>query len=88
MVDVGDSDKTVKFMVIEPAKGEYQKMQLANDKELKIKVYGTNPKITRLLRINPFKFPSDKIHIYEQFGQADREFLTSAGQCMQRCRLY
>lgn len=24
MVDVGDSDKTVKFMVIEPAKGEYK----------------------------------------------------------------
>ena len=68
MVDVGDSDKTVKFMVIEPAKGEY-KNALANDKELKIKVYGTNPKITRLLRINPFKFPSDKIHIYEHLDR-------------------
>ena len=67
-IDVGDSEKNVKFMVIEPAKGEY-KNALANNKKFKIRVYGTNPKITRLLRINPFKFPSDKIHIYEHLDR-------------------
>lgn len=68
VVDVGDLKKKVKFMVIEPAKGEY-KNALANNKQFKIRVYGTNPKITRLLRVNPFKFPSDKIHIYEHLDR-------------------
>ena len=59
---IGDTENTVKFMVIEPAKGEY-KNALAKNKHLNVSVYGTNPRITKLLRINPFKFPSDKIHI-------------------------
>lgn len=61
---IADTDETVKFMVIEPAKGEY-KNALAKNSHLNVRVYGTNPNITKLLRMNPFKFPSDKIHIYE-----------------------
>ena len=67
-VGIGDSDETVKFMVIEPAKGEY-KNALANNEQFDLHVYGTNPKLTQLLRINPFKFPSDKIHIYEHLDR-------------------
>lgn len=70
---VGDSGETVKFMVIEPAKGEY-KNALAKNKKYQIKVYGTNPSITPLLRINPFRFPSDKIHIYEHLDKLTEIF--------------
>lgn len=72
-ITVGDSDETVKFMVIEPAKGEY-KNALAKNKKFGIKVYGTNPSITPLLRINPFRFPSDKIHIYEHLDKLTEIF--------------
>lgn len=44
------------FMVIEPAKGEY-KNYFGNDAD--INVYGTNPKKTKLLNINPFWFNED-----------------------------
>lgn len=70
---IGDSDKTVKFLVIEPAKGEY-KNALAKNKKYHINVYGTNPNITKLLRINPFKFRSDKIHIYEHLDKLTEIF--------------
>lgn len=70
---IGDSDESVKFMVIEPAKGEY-KHALAKNKKFDIRVYGTNPNITKLLRINPFKFPSDKIHIYEHLDKLTEIF--------------
>lgn len=70
---IGDSDDSVKFMVIEPAKGEY-KHALAKNKKFDIRVYGTNPNITKLLRINPFKFPSDKIHIYEHLDKLTEIF--------------
>ena len=70
---IGDSDDNVKFMVIEPAKGEY-KHALAKNKKFDVRVYGTNPNITKLLRINPFKFPSDKIHIYEHLDKLTEIF--------------
>ena len=70
---IGDTENTVKFMVIEPAKGEY-KNALAKNKHLNVSVYGTNPRITKLLRINPFKFPSDKIHIYEHLDKLTEIF--------------
>jgi len=70
---IGNSDENVKFMVIEPAKGEY-KHALAKNSEFDIRVYGTNPNITKLLRINPFKFPSDKIHIYEHLDKLTEIF--------------
>lgn len=50
-----------KCLIIEPAKGEYK--DVFGD----FTVLGTNPKITKLLRINPFRFPSgdNGIHILE-----------------------
>ena len=51
----------IKFMVIEPAKGEYKNVfGHCTD----VQVYGTNPESAELLKINPFKFAS-KIHILE-----------------------
>lgn len=55
----------VKFLVIEPAKGEYKNI-FGNDKD--VIVYGTNPKISELLRINPFSFPNS-VHIYEHMDR-------------------
>ena len=42
------------FLVVEPAKGEYKDV-FGNDP--RVDIYGTNPDITSLLRINPFSFP-------------------------------
>ncbi|WP_103641438.1 ATP-binding protein [Campylobacter concisus] len=58
-------EKNVKFLVIEPAKGEYKHV-FGNDKD--VSVYGTNPNLTALLRINPFKFTSE-IHILEHLDR-------------------
>jgi len=54
-------DAEKKFLVIEPAKGEYKYEfgSLPN-----VRVYGTNPKFTDLLRINPFYFDRN-IHVLE-----------------------
>lgn len=54
-----------KFLVVEPAKGEYKNV-FGN-----VAVYGTNPKITKLLRINPFRFPSgdNGIHVLEHIDR-------------------
>lgn len=55
----------IPFLVIEPAKGEYKNVfgQFAD-----VSVYGTNPKKNDLLRINPFRFPSD-IHVLEHLDR-------------------
>ena len=50
-----------KFMVIEPAKGEYKHV-FGNRPD--VHVYGSNPDYSELLKINPFKFPKG-IHILE-----------------------
>lgn len=56
---------SVKFMVIEPAKGEYKdKFGHRND----VRVLGTNSKKTELLRINPFSFPDD-VHVLEHIDK-------------------
>lgn len=47
-----------KFLVIEPAKGEYKDV-FGNEH-----IYGTNPLKTPLLKINPFKFP-EGVHVLE-----------------------
>ncbi len=70
---IDDPNENVKFMVVEPAKGEY-KHALAKNEKLDVRVYGTNPSITKLLRLNPFKFPSDKIHIYEHLDKLTEIF--------------
>ena len=54
-----------KFLVIEPAKGEYKNV-FGNIKG--ISVYGTNPAVSRLLRINPFSFPKE-VHILEHLDR-------------------
>ena len=46
----------VPFLVIEPAKGEYKEV-FGGRKD--VSVYGTNPLITPLLKINPFSFPEN-----------------------------
>ena len=59
----------VHFLIIEPAKGEYK-----NVFRDYFDVYGTNPLVSTLLKINPFKFPSkyeikdDKGNVIEKKG--------------------
>ena len=55
----------ISFLVIEPAKGEYKDI-FGNDKD--VAVYGTNPDISDLLRINPFSFPKG-IHVFEHMDR-------------------
>ena len=57
--------KDVKFLVVEPAKGEYKNI-FGNKSD--VTVFGTNPLIMNLLRINPFSFPKE-IHIYEHLDR-------------------
>ncbi|WP_139855688.1 ATP-binding protein [Aequorivita sinensis] len=57
--------KQIKFMVIEPAKGEYKNV-FGNRSE--VTVYGTNPNYSQVLKINPFTFP-EEIHIYEHIDR-------------------
>ncbi len=55
----------VKFLVVEPAKGEYKK-DFANLKGLNI--FCTNPRQYRMLKLNPFRF-HDNIHILEHLDR-------------------
>lgn len=55
----------VKFLVVEPAKGEY-KHAFGNDKT--VSVFGTNPAYMDLLKINPFSFPK-KLHVLEHIDR-------------------
>ena len=51
----------IPFLVIEPAKGEYKDV-FGNWDD--VNVYSTNPDISELININPFKFPKS-IHVLE-----------------------
>lgn len=51
----------IKFMIIEPAKGEYKNV-FGNRNN--VTVLGTNPNYSELLKINPFKFPKS-VHVLE-----------------------
>lgn len=53
------------FMVIEPAKGEYKNV-FGHMQD--VEVYGTNPNIMTMLKINPFAFPQD-IHVEEHIDR-------------------
>lgn len=55
----------VKFLVVEPAKGEYKNI-FGSMKD--VSVYGTNPIVSPLLRINPFSFPRN-IHVLEHMDR-------------------
>lgn len=56
-----------KFLVIEPAKGEYKNV-FGN-----VNVYGTNPLLMPLLRINPFSFPKG-VHVLEHIDRLTEIF--------------
>ena len=58
-------ERNVRFLVIEPAKGEYKDV-LGNRDD--VEVFGTNPKLAPLLRINPFSFPAD-VHVLEHLDR-------------------
>ena len=57
--------KKVNFMVIEPAKGEYQRVFGGMSD---VWSYGTNPNLAEMLRINPFSFPDD-VHVTEHIDR-------------------
>ncbi len=59
--------KNVKFLVVEPAKGEYKSV-FGGQKG--VTVYGTNPllKEYQMLHINPFSFPSG-VHVLEHMDR-------------------
>lgn len=58
-------DAGVKFLVIEPAKGEYKNVFGLDDD---VRVLGTNPRYAELLRINPFRFPAG-VHVLEHIDR-------------------
>ncbi|WP_051437837.1 helicase HerA domain-containing protein [Eubacterium xylanophilum] len=59
------NDKDVNFMIIEPAKGEYKNI-FGNRND--VKVFGTNPYLADILKINPFSF-ADNIHVLEHIDR-------------------
>ena len=56
----------IPFLVVESAKGEYKNVfgQFPD-----VSVYGTNPKKSEMLRINPFRFPYKEIHVLEHLDR-------------------
>ena len=54
--------KGIKFMVVEPAKGEYKHV-FGNDED--VTVYSNSPKCGKLLQINPFAFPFKSTDLLE-----------------------
>lgn len=59
-----DTTDKIHFLVIEPAKGEY-KNEFGRYADM---VYGTNPELTTMLRLNPFSF-NKKTHILEHLDR-------------------
>lgn len=59
-------EKGIKFMVIEPAKGEYKhEFGCLND----VTVYSNTQKVGHILRINPFVFPYERIDVLEHIDR-------------------
>lgn len=56
-------DRRIPTLIVEPAKGEYKQVFGSE-----FHVFGTNPDVTELLRINPFKF-DDNIHVLEHIDR-------------------
>ena len=65
LLDEITKDGRTSFLVVEPAKGEYKNVF---GSRADVKVFGTNPRETPLLRINPFAFPQN-IHILEHIDR-------------------
>ena len=61
----GALKENVKFLVVEPAKGEYKDVFGMRED---VFIYGTNPKVAPLLRMNPFSFP-ENIHVLEHIDR-------------------
>ncbi|MBE2906858.1 ATP-binding protein [Anoxybacillus flavithermus] len=57
--------ENIHFLVIEPAKGEYKQV-FGGRKD--VYVFGTNPTLSTLLKINPFRFPNG-IHVLEHIDR-------------------
>ena len=68
LLDEITKDGKTTFLVVEPAKGEYKHVFGAKEAKTRADVYGTNPLLTPLLRINPFAFPA-QIHILEHIDR-------------------
>lgn len=64
----GLTKKGKQFLIIEPAKGEYKKI-FGNMEN--VNILGTNPLISKMLHINPFKFQNGKygIHVLEHIDR-------------------
>ena len=58
-------NSNIKFLVVEPSKGEYKNVFGGKDG---VSVFGTNPKKTPILRMNPFSFPDD-VHVLEHIDR-------------------
>ena len=60
------ADEDVKFLVIEPAKGEYKTVFASRG----VTVFGSNPNLKdmSLLRLNPFRFPAG-VHVLEHLDR-------------------
>lgn len=65
MLDKLYAEKKIPFLIIEPAKGEYKQVFGGRND---VHVFGTNSKLTPLLKINPFSFP-DGIHVMEHIDR-------------------
>lgn len=70
LLDSLTQDPTVKFLVIEPAKGEYKDVFGSRED---VRIYGTNPNVAEMLRINPFAFP-EKVHVLEHIDRLTEIF--------------
>lgn len=68
LLDDITKDGRAAFLVIEPAKGEYKHIFGS-----RAAVYGTNPALTPLLKINPFAFPKE-IHVLEHIDRLTEIF--------------
>lgn len=60
-----NNEPKAKFLVIEPAKGEYKQVFGGYEG---VYVYGTNFRMGPLLKLNPFSFP-DEIHVLEHIDR-------------------
>ena len=71
----------VKFLIVEPAKGEYKdvfgkqnnKPEVPDSLVCNFEVYGTNPNLYTLLKINPFRFPKG-VHVLEHVDRLTEIF--------------
>ena len=64
------AENNINYLVVEPTKGEYK--YLFGSKP-NVTVYGTNPSLSLLLRINPFSFSKD-IHVLEHIDRLTEIF--------------